>query len=123
MSLVACLQIDSTTIEVTELPIRKWTQDYKEFLEGLIKPEDKTQQPMITDYRDNSTDTSVHFTITMTESKLNEALAAGLYDRFKLCNKISIGEEGLEWCGTGQIVAWVYCGKALVLLSLPWGWH
>ena len=35
------LQRDATTLEVTELPIRKWTQDYKEFLEMLIKPEDK----------------------------------------------------------------------------------
>ena len=26
---------------MTELPVRKWTQDYKEFLETLIKPESK----------------------------------------------------------------------------------
>ena len=32
------------TLEVTELPVRKWTQDYKEFLETLIKPESKVGQ-------------------------------------------------------------------------------
>lgn len=41
------VQRDETTLEVTELPIRKWTQDYKEFLETLIKPEDKTASALL----------------------------------------------------------------------------
>lgn len=41
------MQRDATTLEVTELPIRKWTQDYKEFLETLIKPEDKNATALI----------------------------------------------------------------------------
>lgn len=41
------MQRDVTTLEVTELPIRKWTQDYKEFLETLIKPEDKNSPALI----------------------------------------------------------------------------
>ena len=28
-------------MEITELPVRKWTQDYKEFLEGMLKPQGK----------------------------------------------------------------------------------
>ena len=44
---VAVVQRDATTLEVTELPIRKWTQDYKEFLETLIKPEDKNAPALI----------------------------------------------------------------------------
>lgn len=43
----AIVQRDATTLEVTELPIRKWTQDYKEFLETLIKPEDKNAPALI----------------------------------------------------------------------------
>ncbi len=35
------------TLEVTELPVRKWTQDYKEFLETLIKPESKVSQQVV----------------------------------------------------------------------------
>lgn len=42
-----CVQRDATTLEVTELPIRKWTQDYKEFLETLIKPEDKNAPALL----------------------------------------------------------------------------
>ena len=41
------VQRDSTTLDITELPIRKWTQDYKEMLEGLVKPEDRTAQALI----------------------------------------------------------------------------
>lgn len=41
------MQRDATTLEVTELPIRKWTQDYKEFLETLIKPEDKNAPALL----------------------------------------------------------------------------
>lgn len=41
------VQRDATTLEITELPIRKWTQDYKEFLETLIKPEDKNAPALI----------------------------------------------------------------------------
>ena len=41
------MQRDATTLEITELPIRKWTQDYKEFLETLIKPEDKNAPALI----------------------------------------------------------------------------
>ena len=35
------------TLEVTELPVRKWTQDYKEFLETLIKPESKVSKNVL----------------------------------------------------------------------------
>ncbi len=41
------VQRDATTLEVTELPIRKWTQDYKEFLETLIKPDDKSAPALL----------------------------------------------------------------------------
>ena len=29
--------IDGETLEVTELPVGTWTQNYKEFLEGLLQ--------------------------------------------------------------------------------------
>ena len=32
----AIRQIDDTSVEITELPIRKWTEQYKEFLESCI---------------------------------------------------------------------------------------
>ncbi|KAI7839009.1 hypothetical protein COHA_007248 [Chlorella ohadii] len=84
-------QIDDTTLEITELPVRKWTQDYKEFLEDMVKPEDKNATPFIQDYKEYHTDVSVKFRITLSEAKMREALAAGLLDKFKLKSKISTG--------------------------------
>ena len=57
------LQVDDTTLNVTELPVRKWTQDYKEFLEGLIKPEDKAGPAVLADYREHHSDADVHFSL------------------------------------------------------------
>ena len=65
-------QVDDTTLEISELPIRKWTQDYKEFLEELVKPEDKAAAPFITDYREHHTDTSVRFVVTLPEARMRE---------------------------------------------------
>ena len=40
--------IDESTLEITELPVRAWTQSYKEeVLEALLQGTDKTP-PMIT---------------------------------------------------------------------------
>lgn len=33
-------EVDETTLKITELPIRRWTQDYKEFLESIITAND-----------------------------------------------------------------------------------
>ena len=82
-------QIDDTTLEISELPVRKWTQDYKEFLEDLVKPEDKNAQPLITEYKEHHTDVTVKFLVTLTEEKMREVLAAGLHNKFKLTSKIS----------------------------------
>ncbi|KAK9813254.1 hypothetical protein WJX72_011500 [[Myrmecia] bisecta] len=84
-------QADDTSLEVTELPIRRWTQDYKEFLEGLIKPEDKAAQPFIQEYKEHHRGPNVHFSLQLTEAKMAEAQAAGLMAKFKLTSKVSIG--------------------------------
>lgn len=40
-------EVDETTLRITELPIRKWTQDYKEFLESVSAENDKSKDPFI----------------------------------------------------------------------------
>ncbi|XP_075299453.1 DNA topoisomerase 2-alpha [Opisthocomus hoazin] len=76
--------LDSTTIEITELPVRTWTQTYKEqVLEPMLNGTEKTP-PLITDYKEYHTDTTVKFVVKMTEEKLAEAEAAGLHKVFKL---------------------------------------
>uniref|UniRef100_A0A8C4IP02 DNA topoisomerase 2 n=1 Tax=Dicentrarchus labrax TaxID=13489 RepID=A0A8C4IP02_DICLA len=76
--------IDSTTIEISELPVKSWTQTYKEnVLEPMLNGTEKVPS-LITDFREYHTDTTVRFVIKMTEEKLREAEAAGLHKVFKL---------------------------------------
>ncbi|NWU93383.1 TOP2A topoisomerase, partial [Upupa epops] len=76
--------LDSTTIEITELPVRTWTQTYKEqVLEPMLNGTEKTP-PLITDYKEYHTDTTVRFIVKMTEEKLAEAQRVGLHKVFKL---------------------------------------
>ena len=44
-------RIDDTTLLITELPIGKWTQDYKSFLEGMMTGTDKSPSE-ITDFKE-----------------------------------------------------------------------
>ncbi|KAE8574833.1 hypothetical protein XENTR_v10003597 [Xenopus tropicalis] len=76
--------LDNTTIEISELPVRTWTQNYKEqVLEPMLNGTEKTP-PLITDYKEYHTDTTVKFVVKLTEQKLMEAEAAGLHKVFKL---------------------------------------
>uniref|UniRef100_A0A7N6FHY3 DNA topoisomerase 2 n=1 Tax=Anabas testudineus TaxID=64144 RepID=A0A7N6FHY3_ANATE len=76
--------IDSTTIEISELPVKTWTQAYKEnVLEPMLNGTEKVP-PLVTDYKDYHTDTTVRFVVKMTPEKLREAEAAGLHKVFKL---------------------------------------
>uniref|UniRef100_A0A8C2X9D6 DNA topoisomerase 2 n=1 Tax=Cyclopterus lumpus TaxID=8103 RepID=A0A8C2X9D6_CYCLU len=76
--------IDSTTIEISELPVKTWTQVYKEnVLEPMLNGTEKVP-PLITDYKEYHTDTTVRFIVKMTTEKLSEAEAAGLHKVFKL---------------------------------------
>ncbi|KAM6451890.1 DNA topoisomerase 2-alpha isoform 1-T2 [Liasis olivaceus] len=81
--------LNSTTIEISELPVRTWTQTYKEqVLEPMLTGTEKTPS-LITDYKEYHTDTTVKFIITMSEQKLVEAEAAGIHKVFKLQTPLS----------------------------------
>ncbi|XP_068610428.1 DNA topoisomerase 2-alpha [Brachionichthys hirsutus] len=76
--------IDSTTIEISELPVKSWTQTYKEnVLEPMLNGTEKVPA-LLTDFKEYHTDSTVRFTVKMTEEKLREAEAAGLHKVFKL---------------------------------------
>ncbi|XP_074575235.1 DNA topoisomerase 2-like [Curcuma longa] len=82
-------EIDSTTLRVTELPVRRWTQDYKEFLEAMMTGNDKIKEPFIKDYREHNDDKTVHFEVSLTEENMNIARQEGLEKKFKLTTTIS----------------------------------
>uniref|UniRef100_G1QMW9 DNA topoisomerase 2 n=1 Tax=Nomascus leucogenys TaxID=61853 RepID=G1QMW9_NOMLE len=61
-----------------------WVSTYKEqVLEPMMNGTEKTP-PLITDYREYHTDTTVKFVVKMTEEKLAEAERVGLHKVFKL---------------------------------------
>lgn len=76
-------------IEITELPVRVWTQAYKEtVLEGMLASSEKSPA-VITDYKEYHTDTTVRFTVTISEAKLAKAMEEGLHKTFKLTSSLS----------------------------------
>lgn len=81
---------DDTTLLITELPIGKWTQDYKAFLEGMMTGSDKTPSE-ISDFKENHTDTTVSFTVIASKENIDafETSKDGLCGKFKLSTTIS----------------------------------
>ena len=60
-------KVDDLTYVITELPIGRWTQDYKQFLCDLVE-----QGDLVTGFRENHTDTEVMFTVTLKKEKAAE---------------------------------------------------
>lgn len=81
--------IDDTTIEITELPVRTWTQNYKEnTLEPMLHGTEK-QPSVISDYKEYHTDKTVKFVIKMSAEKLAKAEQEGLHKLFKISTSIN----------------------------------
>ncbi|KAI0791794.1 DNA topoisomerase [Abortiporus biennis] len=79
-------KLDDTTVEITELPIHKWTQNYKAELEAMCG--EKGEGP-IKDYKEYHDNTNVHFIVQMTEKGMEKAEAQGLHEFFKLTSKVN----------------------------------
>ncbi|KAJ6107024.1 DNA topoisomerase II eukaryotic-type [Penicillium capsulatum] len=74
-------------VEITELPIRTWTQDFKDKLEEIIKAEKVPS--FIKDYKDYNTHSKVHFVIQLDEKNMKNALSDGLEEKFKLSKTLA----------------------------------
>lgn len=75
---------DDGTLVITELPLRTWTGDYKEFIESLMvaKP---PKTPLVTDYKEHHTDSSVRFEIKLSPGNEDINVEAA----FKLSKQLS----------------------------------
>ena len=91
-------KLDDSSVLVSELPIRKWTQDYKDgVLEPMLtgggdKDSKSTAAPIINDVREHHTDTTVSFSLTFSggEKALTEMETKGtLHKQLKLSSSIS----------------------------------
>jgi len=72
-------RINTTTIEITELPIGKWTQVYKEFLETLIESNE------IIDYKNNCDEALINFKVVMQKTVIDD-----LIDKNELVKKLKL---------------------------------
>ena len=85
-------RVNDTTIHISELPIKKWTQDYKVFLESMMNGDPiKKIEPEIKDFKENHTDTTVSFTVTCSKEAIDkfEMEPKGLLGKFKLTGSVS----------------------------------
>jgi DNA topoisomerase-2 len=83
-------KLNDTQIEITELPIGTWTDDYKEFLDRLVydkSSEDKLKtKQCINSYTNNCTESKVKFTIKFNK----DTLATLLNDKEKFIVKFGL---------------------------------
>ncbi|KAH9394262.1 DNA topoisomerase 2-beta [Tyrophagus putrescentiae] len=80
----------STSFDITELPIYKWTQPYRDtVLEPMLSPQNGQNAPLLTDVRSYYTDVTVHFIVEMTAENLQKVVAEGIHKVFKLQTTIS----------------------------------
>ncbi|KAM7515727.1 hypothetical protein LguiA_005310 [Lonicera macranthoides] len=82
-------EINETTLRLTELPIRKWNQDYKEFLEPIMMGNKKIKDPFIKDYREHNDHKTVHFKVMLSEENFMMAKQERLLKKFKLATMIT----------------------------------
>ena len=75
---------NNDTLEISELPINKWTSDYKVFLEGLMK------EDIVDEVREHHKDHSVSFVITVPNLRAIEQSEGGIEKKFKLTTSISL---------------------------------
>jgi DNA topoisomerase II len=78
---------ETNEVEITELPIRAWTDDFKAKLEDIIRAEKVPS--FIKDYQEYNDHENVHFVIQMDEKHMKVALEEGLEERFKLNKTIA----------------------------------
>ena len=82
--------IDEDTIEITELPVGTWTHPYREnLLDPMLHGSDKIK-PILSDYKEYSSETVVRFIITFLPGELRKAEKEGLHKLFKLQTMCSV---------------------------------
>merc|ERR1719277_1483317 len=76
-------------LEITELPIRKWTQDYKEFLQTMLPGAEGKSKVNIQDVREHHSEKKVHFSVKMSQEEMKSVKEAGVEHTFKLWGSIN----------------------------------
>lgn len=83
--------VDETTVEVTELPIGIWTEDYKNFLTGLIA----NGHPYLKDFENRYTDLKANFLLKLYPGS-KEKLAGNFETEFKLASSKNLSLNNMH---------------------------
>mmetsp|Transcript_21056 Transcript_21056/g.48766 ORF Transcript_21056/g.48766 Transcript_21056/m.48766 type:complete len:1366 (-) Transcript_21056:196-4293(-) len=97
-----------TTLEITELPIKTWTQNYKETLEEMLpkdggKKGEEGGDSILSDFREHHTENTVHFELTLSADKMKQVEKSGVEKTFKLKGSIATSNMTL-FDAEGKIV-------------------
>jgi len=76
------------TAEITELPVKKWTQDYREFIEEHLLSK-KSDTMILEDYKEHHSEKTVHFEMFLTPEGAKAMSSKDLLTRFKLRSTIT----------------------------------
>ena len=93
-------QTDDNEVEISELPVRVWTQDFKDKLVDVIKAEKSPS--WIKDYDDYNTDKDVRFVVRLEDKHMKGALDEGLEEKFKLTKTMATSNL-VAFDGEGRI--------------------
>lgn len=80
-------EVDDTKLKITELPVLRWTYDYKQFLESLYTGKDK-EPPFLEDMTSNYDHVDVEFEVILSKQNMSIAKQEGLERKFKLTTTI-----------------------------------
>lgn len=79
-------QVDETTLEITELPIKMWTNNVKEFLMSCLGSD---KSPAWIKDMEEQHGININFWVKLTPEEMAKSLKIGLLERFKLISSIS----------------------------------
>ncbi|KAF7070512.1 hypothetical protein CFC21_076027 [Triticum aestivum] len=92
-------EVNGTKLKITELPVRSWTVDYKEFLESMCPQSEQEngneknkgkgkvkvkEPPFLEKIRSQCDHANVEFEVILSEQNMNIAKKQGLENKFKL---------------------------------------
>lgn len=83
---------EQCTATITELPVGKWTQDYREFLEENLPKGEKKKDgvKLLEDYAEHHTEKTVQFELTLSQEGVKHVEDDTLTKVFKLKSSISL---------------------------------
>ncbi|KAG5253909.1 DNA topoisomerase [Salix suchowensis] len=87
-------EVNETTLRITELPVRRWTDDYRAFLNSVTEGNrdengNLPKDPFVKDFRKYGDDAVVVFEVQLSEENMMAAKQEGLLKKFKLTTSIS----------------------------------